>query len=355
MSLIGSARGEPQDRVRDYRRDLVAAARSADDQRPFDELSRKPDAPFLNAGSTASGLTPTSRPCRSAPRCRTARSRRASRRSRSKRSACPSGFGAGGARAGARSGRWPGTSGPTPSATRARAARYVQEYISKFLEESRARASATSIGSRKQRSRPWPPRKSTPLASAVSATSRVILAVSPEKAGVRRRRMCSCKAALTATEAVAVTAWNDTATARDADGASRRSRRPSRRAATIAELGVTVVALRQRRRGMVQADRLQERPGAVLADGAGGTSLAPPDKYTEAQLATSLGRAVRRRRPQRGGSPEAPGGKDRRGLTLHHPLDAGHLGSSTPANLETALQLLNLNFTAPGDDPRRSR
>ena len=29
----------------------------------------------------------------------------------------------------------------------------------------------------------------------------------------------------------------------------------------------------------------------------------------------------------------------------------GISGSSTPANLETGLQLLNLNFTAPGDDP----
>ena len=83
----------------------------------------------------------------------------------------------------------------------------------------------------------------------------------------------------------------------------------------------------------------------------GGTSLAPPDKFLEAQLATGAGRAVGRRRPQRRRSPEAAGRQDCLGLAVHLARRShGISGSSTPANLETALQLLNLEFTAPGDD-----
>jgi len=83
----------------------------------------------------------------------------------------------------------------------------------------------------------------------------------------------------------------------------------------------------------------------------GGSSLAPPEKYIEAQLAT--------------GQVELSGAGGHRAIDLPK-LTAGKIasaspfislsshgiqGSSTPANLETALQLLNIKFTAPGDDP----
>jgi zinc protease len=82
----------------------------------------------------------------------------------------------------------------------------------------------------------------------------------------------------------------------------------------------------------------------------GGTSLAPPENFPEAQLATAqIGlsgagghRAIELTKLTAGkiisASPYI-------GLTSQ-----GISGSSTPADLETALQLLNLNFTAPGND-----
>ena len=54
-----SAPRERQDRVGDYRRNLVTQLVFQMLNDRFDELSRKPDAPFLNAGVGGGGLTPT--------------------------------------------------------------------------------------------------------------------------------------------------------------------------------------------------------------------------------------------------------------------------------------------------------
>ena len=101
----------------------------------FDELSRKPDAQFLSAGASGSGLTPTVETFSlgagvqdgkieaglSALAIEAKRVERARLRRRASSIA-------------RRSGRWPATTARTPSATRPRAARYAQEYVNHFLE-----------------------------------------------------------------------------------------------------------------------------------------------------------------------------------------------------------------------------
>ena len=125
-------------------------------------------------------------------------------------------------------------------------------------------------------------------------------------------------------------------------------------AAQIPELGVTVVRFAERRRGVAEADRLQERPGPLLADRVGWRSLAPPADYLEAQLAHRPGRAVRHRRltarstcrncsPARSPSASPVHRRSRR---------TGSPARARPANLETALQLLHLTVHCAG---RRSR
>ena len=65
ISLIEKRARERQDRVGDYRRNLVSQLVYQMLNDRFDELSRKPDAPFLNAGVGGSGSRRPSKPCRS--------------------------------------------------------------------------------------------------------------------------------------------------------------------------------------------------------------------------------------------------------------------------------------------------
>ncbi len=119
----------------------------------------------------------------------------------------------------------------------------------------------------------------------------------------------------------------------------------------IPELGVTVVTLSNGVEAWLKPTDFKNDQVLFALASSGGSSLAPPDKYIEAQLAT--------------GQVELSGAGGHRAIDLPK-LTAGKIasaspfislsshgiqGSSTPANLETALQLLNIKFTAPGDDP----
>ena len=182
-----------------------------------------------------------------------------------------------------------------------------------------------------------------------SSPSRVILAVSPEKAGVVVPTDVQLKAALAATDAVAVTAWADTAMSatlmeRVPEPAATTSRRE------IPELGVTVVRFANGVEAWLKPTDFKNDQVLFSLAASGGTSLAEPDEYTEAQLATSLvglsgvggHNAVELQK--------LLAGKIASASPFFTLSTQGISGSSTPANLETGLQLLNLNFTAPGND-----
>jgi zinc protease len=146
-----------------------------------------------------------------------------------------------------------------------------------------------------------------------------------------------------------VTAWNDATT-----GAALIEKTPDPGAIStrreISELGVTVVRFANGVEAWLKPTDFKNDQVLFSLAGPGGTSLVQPEKYPEATLATT--------------QIELSGAGGHRSVDLPK-LTAGKIasassyiglssqeisGSSNPANLETALQLLYLKFTAPGDD-----
>ena len=228
---------------------------------------------------------------------------------------------------------------------------YVQEYISNFLQGE----PTPGIDYEHKLVQALVPTISAEEVAAAAKTmfgdtSRVILGVSPQKAGVTIPTDAQIVAAVAAADKLAVTPWTDTAStatlmATVPDPGTVVSRRE------IPELGVTVVKLSNGVEAWLKPTDFKNDQVLFALASSGGSSLAPPDKYIEAQLAT--------------GQVELSGAGGHRAIDLPK-LTAGKIasaspfislsshgiqGSSTPANLETALQLLNIKFTAPGDDP----
>ena len=328
VSIVQKRAREPQDRVGDYRRSLVnqLVFQMLNDR--FDELSRKPDAPFLSAGSSRQRTDADGRNGVARRRCagRQDRSRpcRACHRGEAGRSSTGSAPRSSIAR---RSGRSPATTARTPSATRPRAARYVQEYVNHFLEGE----PSPGIAYEHQLAHAVIPAIAL---TDVNAAAKVavfalraasILAVSPQKANVAVPTDVQLKAALAATDSVAVTAWNDTAM-----GTTLMEHVPEPAAVTsrreIPELGVTVVQFANGVEAWFKPTDFKNDQVLFSLAGIGGTSLADPDKYPEAQLATSLvglsgvggHSAIELQKLLRR--------QDRRGLAVLHAVDAGHLG-----------------------------
>ena len=137
-----------------------------------------------------------------------------------------------------------------------------------------------------------------------------------------------------------------------ADGAQAASRRPSRRAARSPTLGVTIVRFANGVEAWLKPTDFKNDQVLFTLDAPGGASLAPPADYPR-------GVAGRPRYVELSGAgglkaldlQKLLAGK----LASASPFIAlsthGVSGSAAPAQLETALQLLYQEFTAPGDDP----
>ena len=183
--------------------------------------------------------------------------------------------------------------------------------------------------------------------------SRVILATSPQKAGRQGAdRSRAPGGAGRGRTRRAVTAWTDTDVDARADGAQAGSRRTVASRATIDDLGVTIVPFVERRRSVAEADRLQERSGAVR-DGRrrAAASLAPPADFPEASLATALRQRCRRRRPEGARPAEAPGRQARVGARRSSRLSTHGIRRQRRAGAARNRAAAPLpEFTAPGDD-----
>ena len=84
----------------------------------------------------------------------------------------------------------------------------------------------------------------------------------------------------------------------------------------------------------------------------GGASLAPLRGSARGDARDVVRRPVRRRRPQGARPAEAAGRQARVRLAVRRRCRrTASPAARRPAQLETALQLLYLNFTAPNDDP----
>jgi zinc protease len=350
VSIVRKRPSQPQDKIRDYRRSLVNSLAYEMLNERFDELARKPDAPFLGAGAYGGSLSPTVDTFSLSASVQdgkivpglTAIEVEANRVERF-------GFGAGELE---RARKWMVANYDRAYAERDKteSGSYVQEYVNNFLEGEPSPGIAYE---HKLVQSLVPTIDAAEVAAAAKAafsdTSRVILGVSPQKPNLSVPSDTELKGAIASADSVAVTAWADTASnaallEHAPDPGSVVNRRE------IPELGVTVVKFSNGVEAWLKSTDFKNDQVMFSLVASGGTSLATPDKFVEAQLAT--------------GQIELSGAGGHRAIDLPK-LTAGKLaaaspfigtsshglqGSSTPANVETALQLLYIKFTAPGDD-----
>ena len=180
-------------------------------------------------------------------------------------------------------------------------------------------------------------------------TNRVILASSPEKAGLAAVTEAGLAEALRAGSTATVTAWKDETAGRElmaktpAPG-SVRSRRE------IPELGVTVVTLSNGVEVWLKPTDFRNDQVQLLGYARGGASLASPAEFLNASLSTALVGLS-----GVGGFTPIDMGKVLAGrIAGASPFMANYThgisGGSTPKDLEVALQQAYLYFTAPNRD-----
>jgi zinc protease len=180
--------------------------------------------------------------------------------------------------------------------------------------------------------------------------SRVALAVSPKKDGIAIPAADDLRRTIDAAERAAVTPWTDATSTR-----AIMEQRPepagivSRR--ELHELGVTVVRFANGLEAWLKPTDFKNDEILFTLSAKGGSSLAAPSDYLDAALSASY--------------VDLSGAGGLKALDIERLL-AGKLvsaspfvslsthgvaGSSTPAELETALQLVHQELAAPGDDP----
>jgi zinc protease len=351
VSLLRKRSTEPETRVSDYRASLVRGLVYQMMNDRFDEISRKPDAPFLNAGAFSSGLSPTVATFSLSASVQDGKidAGLASLAIEAKR-VKEHGFGAAELD---RAKKWTlaGYERAYSERDKSESGSYAQEYISYFLENE----PTPGIEYEYQLAKAFIPTVTAAEVNAAAralfaASSQVILAVSPQKPNLALPTEAELRATVAATEAVAVTAWNDEGSGRALMEHVPEPARVSNRR-EIADLGVTIVTFPNGVEAWLKSTDFKNDQVVFSLTAPGGSSLAPPEKYPEAQLATAqvglsgVGghNAVELQK--------LLAGKIASASPFISLSTQGISGSSTPANLETALQLLNLNFTAPGDDP----
>ena len=168
--------------------------------------------------------------------------------------------------------------------------------------------------------------------------SRVILAVSPQKNGIRIPTEPELQAALTAASAGPVAAWDDGGAARAlmerapvAGGvASRRTRD---------DLGITIVRFANGVEAWLKPTDFKNDQVLFTMVAPGGSSLAAPADFAGRRAGDVLCRRRRRRRPQRHRPAEGPDGQARVGQAVRlalHPRRAGQRGARATGNRAAA-------------------
>ena len=148
-----------------------------------------------------------------------------------------------------------------------------------------------------------------------------------------------------------MTAWNDTAVDGGADGPRSRAGGDQGIGARSPELGVTVVRFANGVEAWFKPTDFKNDQVLFSLVSQGGSSLAPPEQLHRGVAGAGAGRSCR----ASGGHTAVDlqkllAGKIASASPSMSSSSHGISGRSNPANLETALQLLYLEFTAPGDD-----
>ena len=351
VSMLSKRRRSDETTVGDYRRDLVNRLAFQMINERFDELSRKPDAQFLGAGAYESGLSPTTAtvglgasvqegkilPGLSAVVIEANR-------------VVKYGFGAAELD---RAKKWMLAAYERAYTERdkSESGSYTEEYVNHFLQGE----PSPGIEYEYKLVQALLPQISRDDVSAAARRlfedkSRVILAVSPAKDGLAVPTEADLRAAVQKAEAVGVTAWNDAASATELMAAPPAPAAVAGRS-EMADLGVTVVRFANGVEAWLKPTDFKNDQVMFSLVSSGGSSLAPPDQYTEATLAPAQVELSGAGGHKAVDLQKMLAGKIASASPFVQPSSHGISGSSTPANLETALQLLHLEFTAPGDDP----
>ena len=317
----------------------------------FTELARRPDAKFLGAGADGGSLSPTVDAFTFSASVQDGRiADGLSALAVEARRVREFGFGAGELdRAKAR------MSGFMERAFNERdkteSGSYAQEYLNFFLEEEPSPGIAYEYRLVQQ----LLPTVTTAEVSTFVRTllgddSRVLLATSPQKTGVTVPSEAELQATLASADHVAVMPWNETTVTRELvetrpSPAAISSRRE------VPGVGVTIVRFANGIEAWLKPTDFKNDQVLFDLEAPGGGSLAPCSDLPEATLSPSyIGlsgvgglKALDLRKMLAGKLASA---SPYVGLSEH-----GISGSAPPAQLETALQLLYLDFTAPNDDP----
>lgn len=350
VSLVRKHPGKEDDTVADYRRGRVQQLVSQMINERFDELSRKPDAKFLGAGAYGGELgadVETFSFGASAPEG-TIPDALSSLAVEEKR-VLEHGFGAGEFD---RAKKWMLAFYERAYAERDKteSSSFAREYVSLFLTREPSPGIEYEYKLVQQLLPTITQEEVTAAAKTLLSTrSRVVLATSPEKKDLPVPDRAALEAVLASADKVAVTPWTDTASTRALmesvpDPGEIVERREN------AKLGVTIVRFKNGVEAWLKPTNFKNDEVLFSFTAAGGSSLAPPERYFEAVLSRSLVElsgvgghsAVELQRLLAGKLADASPVVS---LSTH-----GITGSATPAQLETGLQLLHQTFLTPGND-----
>jgi zinc protease len=186
----------------------------------------------------------------------------------------------------------------------------------------------------------------------MSDEGRVVLATAPQKEGLAAPTEAGLRAALGSADTVAVTAWSDTEASRPlVENKPQPATVSSRR--EIPEVGVTIVRFSNGVEAWLKPTTFKNDQILFSLTSPGGASLAAPDTFVEAALASNYVRAsgfdgLKARDLEKMMAGKLASAGPSISLSSH-----GISGNAAPADLETGLQLLYENFVAPGDDPEQ--
>jgi zinc protease len=186
--------------------------------------------------------------------------------------------------------------------------------------------------------------------SRLDGQGQVVLAVTPQKEGVRVPVEADLQAALTAATRVEVTPWSDATNARALiEKVPEPARVESRR--ELPEIGVTVVRFANGIEAWLKPTDFKNDQVVFTMYSQGGASLAPPADYLQARFSTDYVELSGLGGINAVELDKMLAGKLISASPFMSTSTHGISGSAAPAELETALQLVHQEFTAPGDDP----
>jgi zinc protease len=350
VSIVRKRQREGDQRVADYRRDLVGRTIDHMMDERFGELEEKPDAKFLGAGVSGGGLSRDVSTFTMTARVEDGKLEDgigvlATEALRVRE------FGFSASELD-RAKKWMESFYERAYSERdkSESGSFAQEYVNHFLEGEPSPGIEYEYRLVKQLLPTITEADASTMArSLLGDDSRVILATSPQKSGVKVPSESELQAALTAATATRVTAWADAGTTRPLmERAPTAGTVASRR--TIDDLGVTIARLSNGVDVWLKPTDFKNDQIVFSMAAPGGSSLAPPADFVEASLATALvntagAGGLKATDLQRVLTGKLVSARPFITLSLH-----GIAGSSAPAQLETALQLLYQELTAPGAD-----